>query len=95
MPFDIDISSFANIFMGSFEGKYVYTHPKQSLLYVRFLDDIFFIWQHCDEDLEKVIEKLNTSHPKITLTAEISDSEVSFLDTEVHIDPDGKIWMSL
>ena len=35
--------SFANLFLGNFEEKYVYTYIK-SLIWKRFIDDIFFIW---------------------------------------------------
>ncbi len=36
----------ANLYMGNFEDKYVYTYPLQPLFYGRFIDDGFFIWQH-------------------------------------------------
>ncbi len=36
----------ANLHMGEFEDKYVYTYPLQPLFYGRFIDDGFFIWQH-------------------------------------------------
>ena len=45
--------------------------------------------------LEEFIEYLNKCHPSIKFTAEISDSEVNFLDTMVHLDPDGSLWTDL
>ena len=36
--------SFASLFMGYFEEKFVYTYRLQPLLWKRFIDDIFFIW---------------------------------------------------
>ncbi len=36
----------ANLHMGEFEEKYVYSYPVQTLFYGRLIDDGFFIWQH-------------------------------------------------
>ena len=35
-----------------------------SLIYLRFIDDIFFIWTGSKTDLEKNLNELNTKHPK-------------------------------
>ena len=45
--------------------------------------------------MDDFIQYLNNCHPSIKFTAEISDSEVNFLDTTVHLDPDGSIWSDL
>ena len=36
--------SHANIFMSSFEDKHVYTYPLQPILWQRFTDELFLIW---------------------------------------------------
>ena len=38
--------SYANIFMANFEAKHIYPYIKEkSLLYLRYIDDIFMIWK--------------------------------------------------
>ena len=43
--------TYANIFM----SRHVYTYPEQPLLWARFIDDIFLIWEHGAEALDKFI----------------------------------------
>ena len=73
----------ANLVMGEFERKYVYTYPKQPLKWYRFIDDIFAIWTHGDEALQDFITHLNSVHPTIKFTHEVSDTSLTFLDTKV------------
>ena len=71
--------------MTKFEDKYVYTYPLQPLLWKRYIDDIFLIWP-CDENsLTEFIEHLNTVHPTIKVTSDISDTKISFLDLTIYI----------
>ena len=77
--------SFAIIYMGSFEDEYVYTYHLQPLLFIRYIDDIFMLWQHGIDELEIFHEYLNTRVPTITFTKEYSNTNVSFLDVMVKI----------
>ena len=77
--------SYANLFIAKFEDKYVYTYPLQPLLWKRFIDDIFPIWPHGKTSLVEFIEHLNTVHPTIKFTSEISDTQKSFLDLSIYI----------
>ena len=52
--------SFANIFMGDLEEKFVYTYKLKPLIWKRFIDDIFFIWTYGDEELNDFVTHLNT-----------------------------------
>ena len=72
--------SYANLFMTKFEDKYVYTYPLQPQLWKRFIDDIFLVWPHGRNSLIEFIEHLNTVHPTVKFTSDISDTEISFLD---------------
>ena len=87
--------SYANIFMGKIERELLEEFEKESglkpTLWLRFLDDIFFVWPHGPEKLKVFIEfmqsfgerkKLKT---KLKFTYETGDS-VPFLDTMVSID---------
>ena len=87
--------SFANLFMGDFEDKYVYTHPTQPLMWKRFIDDIFIIWTHGKEKLDIFIQHLNLCHEPIKFTAEISTLSIDFLDITVKTNPSGNITTTL
>jgi hypothetical protein len=87
--------SFANIFMADFESKWVYTYPKQPTIWLRYIDDIFLIWDHGREELDNFIHHLNSCHNTIKFTAEISASNIPFLDTKVQVDTDRKIYTDL
>ena len=49
------------------------------------IHDIFLIWDHGREELDRFITHLNESHDSIKFTHEISNKGVAFLDTEVKI----------
>ena len=78
--------SYANIFMDHFERKFIYPFIKRfSLIYLTFIDDIFFIWTGSKTDLENFSNQLNTKHPSIKFECEISKERISFLDTVIYI----------
>ena len=52
----------------------------QPLLWLRFIDDIFFIWTHGKEELKKFIENFNNFTPNLRFTYEYSEKSISFLD---------------
>jgi peptide-methionine (R)-S-oxide reductase len=87
--------SFANIFMADFEERYVYTYPTQPKIWLRYIDDIFMIWDHDKDSLDSFLNYLNECHHRIKFTSEISDSFVNFLDTSVHIDNNRKLYTDL
>ena len=59
-------------------------------LWWRYIDDIFFIWEHGEEKLKEFIDVLNKKHPTIKFTAEWSKTKTSFLDVSVSLE-NGKI----
>ena len=72
----ICVPSYANIFMDHFEKKLIYVFIQCfSLIYLRFIDNIFFIWSGNKKDL----------HESIKLEYQISKTSVIFLDTEIYI----------
>jgi len=75
--------SFANIFMAQYEKTVVYTYHLQPLVWVRFIDDIFLIWQHGASELDTFVQYLNSSHPSIKFTSQHSTERIPFLDTTV------------
>ena len=77
--------AYANTFMGWFEENHVYTYHRQPLLWKRFIDDIFVIWQHDHRELDNFISYLNSRMPSIKFEAEKSLEQVSFLDVLVKL----------
>ena len=77
--------SYANIFMSDFEKKFVYTYERQPKMWLRYIDDIFCIWQHGDTELQKFTDYLNGVHETIKFTIEKSNKAINFLDTTVVI----------
>ena len=83
--------SFANTYMGWFESKFVYTYRQQPLLWVRFIDDIFVIWQHGLPAFKDFEVHLNQCVPSIKFETDISDTQVHFLDVTVRLDNDNHL----
>ena len=76
--------SFANIFMAKVETDILSQSVTKPLVWKRFIDDIFSLWNINREKITKFIELANKHHPTIKFTAEISDTETTFLDTKVY-----------
>ena len=77
--------AFANIFMAKIEtqilaGKSTY----RPFVFKCFIDDIFCLWDRSREDVQQFIVQCNNHHPTIKFTAEISETETTFLDTNVY-----------
>ncbi len=80
--------TFANIFMGKFENDFVYTHPLYSkcLIWLRFIDDIFFVFTGTLEELNQFFHDMNnTRHKSINFTMDFSRDKINFLDTTIQI----------
>ena len=77
--------SYANIFMGMFEERYIYPLiEKISNFYLRFIDDIFLIWTGTTDQLMKFKQQINEVHPSIKFDYNFSNKEINFLDTVVY-----------
>ena len=76
--------AFANIFMSAIETEIIHLSSNKPLVWKRYIDDIFSLWNIDKKDIGLLIELANNHHPTIKFTAEISDTEITFLDTCVH-----------
>ena len=72
-------------YMGVFEENNVYNFLITPLLYLRYIDDIFIIWQHGKDNLDIFIDHLNSCSDHIKFTSETSTEQVAFLDTIVQL----------
>ena len=78
--------NYANLFMGDLEGEILQNYPLKPLVWYRYIDDIFFIWTHGREELNKFLQYANNNrHGMIFETTEesISTEQVPFLDVLV------------
>ena len=87
--------SLANVFMSDLEDRMLDAYPLKCLFFKRFIDDCFGIWTHGKEEFDKWVKYLNDSHPSIKFTVETSASSVAFLDVQVNLDDQGRIWTDL
>ena len=55
-------------------------HP---LIWLRYIDVIFFIWTHSKEQLNLFLKDLNKFYPNLKFTYETSQNRVDFLDLNV------------
>ena len=88
--------AYANIFMDQFEKQHIYPYIKnKSILYLRYIDDIFMIWIWTKQELLIFLEKLNSKHKTIKFEHKISHSNISFLDTLIHKDKNNTLQTTL
>ena len=74
---------YAIIFMDSLEEDKLSNSILKPSLWWRYIDDIFMMWEHGEEELQKFFETLNCYLPTIKFTAEYSRAKINFLDVTV------------
>ena len=72
--------SCASLFMGKLEMDFLGSCNKTPLIWLRFLDDIFMVWNHSEQELHEFISKINKFHDTIKFTFNYSNKEANFLD---------------
>ena len=75
--------SFVNIFMAKTETTLIQQGKSKPKEWRRYIDGIFSLWDSDKKDVDQFIEQANKFHPSIKFTAEISENEITFLDTVV------------
>ena len=84
--------AYANIFMAEFEQNYVHPLIKdKSVLFLRYIDDIFMVWTKSEKQLTDFMSELNQKHPSIKFDCK----QIEFLDTLVYIDQQNKLQTTL
>ena len=82
------------IFMDKMETSFLKTQQLQPFIWLRYVDDIFFIWTHGEEQLKLFLKDLNEFHPDLKFTYETSQNSANFLDINVSL-KDGAIFTDL
>ena len=85
---------YACIFVSNLETKFPEGQHLQPLAWLRYIDDIFLMWTHGEESLEKFLEELNDFNQNIKFTSDYSAKNIPFLDLKVGL-KDGKITTDL
>ena len=76
--------AFANIFMAKIEKGIISKSIIKPLVWKRYIDNVFFLWDTNEDNIKEFVTRANHYHDTIKFTAEISDSEIAFLDTKVY-----------
>ena len=76
---------YAILFMTDLEENLFEIFEKKTVIWWRYIDNIFFIWEHGEESLRDFINQVNLFHPKIKFNAEYSKEEVEFLDLNIKL----------
>ncbi|XP_045174540.2 uncharacterized protein LOC123535851 [Mercenaria mercenaria] len=83
--------TYASLFMGKLEQDFLQSQQLKPTLWLRFLDDVFMIWDHSLDELNSFVKALNELHSSIKFTYEISTKHVSFLDVDLTKDTSNNI----
>lgn len=76
--------SVANIFLDKWESEDIFTDEwPQLMLYWRYIDDLFFIWEGSLEDLHSFMAHRNKNRCSIKITSTWSVEEIQYLDLEI------------
>ena len=82
--------SYASLFVGYVEHQFFnqYNGPKPEL-YFRYIDDCIGATSSTREDLNQFVTAVNSFHPALKYTWEISDTSLAFLNIKVSIKGNG------
>ena len=76
---------YACIFMDSMETEFLEKGRLKPWVWLRYIDDIYFVWTHGENKLDEFLERLNSFHPNLKSTSEHSEQEINFLDVTVQL----------
>ena len=78
---------YATLFLGKLEEEHILNKfGDLFMIFLRFLDDILFVWLGTEKELHKFFAYINTIFQSIKSTLEFSFDKVDFLDNTVYID---------
>ena len=77
---------YACLFMDRVETEFLNKELIKPWVWLRYIDDIFFVWTAGERQLQLFLERLNSFHPDLKFTHEMSKSSVNFLDLVVKLE---------
>ena len=78
----------ACIFMDKFETDFLTTQNLKPWVWLRYVDDIFFVWAQGKEKLSDFLSCLNEFHPNLKITYKYSTERINFLGVIVKKEKD-------
>ena len=69
---------YAILFLAELEESFLQTCEFKPEVWYRYIDDIFMIWTHGEEKLNKFLADLNNFHKTIKFTYECSRDTINF-----------------
>ncbi|CAJ0962677.1 unnamed protein product [Ranitomeya imitator] len=88
---------YANCYLADYENSTIYINDlfcTHAIVWKRYIDDIFCIWNGPQETLETFFEFLKTSWPGLDFTMTYDPNKVNFLDTIVIKNDQGELYRS-
>ena len=79
---------YENLFLSIFERDMLDQYPNKPSIWLRYIDDIFMIWNESEDKLTELVAYINTVNPAIQFTHTYS---LNFLDVLVTLTNDGTI----
>ena len=73
--------AFSVIFMADLEKRLLTASPFKPLVWKRFIDDIFSLWNIPSKEVSEFVNFANSFHQSIKFTCEMSSERAVFLDT--------------
>ena len=71
--------------MDKVETGFLESQKLKPMVWFRYIDDIFFVWTHGEQELQRFLQELNKTHPNLKFTHELSKEKISFLDLSVSL----------
>ena len=73
------------MFTDQVETDFLRAQEKVPLVWFRYIDDIFFIWIHGENELKSFMQKINQFHPNCSITFDSSKNEIAFLECKLNL----------
>ena len=78
--------------MSEFEEKYIFSLIKnKSVIYLRYIDDIFMVWIKSESELRQFMNEINHNHQSINFDFKFSKENMESLDTLLYIDSNNRL----
>ncbi len=76
--------AYANLFMAEPEERLLSNYHIKPIIWKRYIDDVLCVWPDTEQELEKFMNYLNSSHDTIKFTYEHSKDSIDFLDVTLY-----------
>ena len=74
---------YACIYLDEVETEFLKMQELQRLVWLQYIDDIFFTWNHSEDELTKFLENLNKFKSNLKFRYEIPKDNINFLNLNV------------